>query len=270
MMSDVEVINLGVTAFGLRQELSYLKLEGLEYDPDVVIVAFCLNDILESIQTKGYSVDSHQNEYLMTNVNRDSHFLQIKKFFRRNLVLYQFAIERINTNRELVRLLVKAGLKSELSGFDELDTNLAPALKSYPKNLKDAFEVTKLQIIEISNFLEKKRIRFILALIPSLQTIDKKAFEHSFAYSIYDEEDFDLLKPYRLLEEFCKENDIEMINPVYAFRREYVAGKKLFLNNDMHFNKWGHELFAQEIFIFLKRHSRNITGLSYMLLSKTK
>ncbi len=39
-----EVINLGVVGYNTRQEVEMLKLHGLAYRPDLVLVAYCLND----------------------------------------------------------------------------------------------------------------------------------------------------------------------------------------------------------------------------------
>ena len=38
MLPDTDVVNLGVTAFGLPQEIRYFELEGRKYQPDVVVV----------------------------------------------------------------------------------------------------------------------------------------------------------------------------------------------------------------------------------------
>lgn len=50
-MKNVEVINMGVPAFGSDQELLYLKTEGLKYHPDLVILCAFENDFRESFST---------------------------------------------------------------------------------------------------------------------------------------------------------------------------------------------------------------------------
>jgi lysophospholipase L1-like esterase len=45
LLEGVKVINLGVTAYGLEQEYRYLQSEGLSYNPDLVIINICANDI---------------------------------------------------------------------------------------------------------------------------------------------------------------------------------------------------------------------------------
>lgn len=41
---DIEVINMAVSAYTTSQEVEFFKLKGLKYKPELVIVAFCLND----------------------------------------------------------------------------------------------------------------------------------------------------------------------------------------------------------------------------------
>ncbi len=44
---SVEVINAGVPGYSTFQELRYLELYGLQLDPDVIVLQFCLNDVVE-------------------------------------------------------------------------------------------------------------------------------------------------------------------------------------------------------------------------------
>jgi hypothetical protein len=47
-VTGVEVINLGVSGYDTRQEVEFLRVKGLEFDFDLVLVAYCLNDTEES------------------------------------------------------------------------------------------------------------------------------------------------------------------------------------------------------------------------------
>ena len=81
--------------------------------------------------------------------------------------------------------------------------------------------------------------------------MDEKAFRHSIAYTHFNPEDFEIEKPYRLLEEFGHAHGIEVINPLTSFKRKHHEGARLFLNRDMHFNAVGHELLAHEILAYI-------------------
>lgn len=245
-LNDVEVINLGVTGFAISQEIRYLKREGLKYNPDIVLLALCMND-LPYAQFEPRTLNRKRLEL----PSDESLFVWVKKRASENSALYSFVKERINTSKTLVKLLVRLKLKERLEGFGELDINLKPALKVYPETLQEAFEFNKRQLRKVHDELRDKGIRFIIAMIPSLQSVDEKAFRHSIAYLDFSPEDFELGKPYRLIEEFGEENGIEVINPLFAFRRKHTDEATLFLRNDMHFTEFGHELFAQEIAEYL-------------------
>jgi lysophospholipase L1-like esterase len=229
-----QVINLGVTAFATRQEFQFLKLEGLAWEPDVVLLAFTLNDILESVTAPRSAAAPAPNRGL-------------KRALANHSAFYRFAVDRLHTNRTLVRLLVNLGVTDRLSGPEELDPNLAPALKVYPDHLQRAFERARGDLLEMHRFLQARGIRFLVALIPSLQSVDATAFRHTIAYSIYDVDAFDLDKPYRLLGDVGRALGIDVVNPVEAFRREHRQGTARYLRNDMHFSPVGHALFAREI-----------------------
>ncbi|MCP4545309.1 MAG: SGNH/GDSL hydrolase family protein [bacterium] len=42
---DVEIINFGVNGYNTRQEVETLRDKGLQFSPDLVIVAYCVNDM---------------------------------------------------------------------------------------------------------------------------------------------------------------------------------------------------------------------------------
>lgn len=251
-LQGVEVINLGVTAFDTPQELKYLKMEGMNYEPDMIILGFCLNDIFANdtgpIQEDGGSTDVDQPVFLM-----------LKRFISKHSALYRFIIERINTNKDLVNLLVKVKLKSNLAGYEELDVNLRPALKVYPEKLEQSLDKTEARLLDIKRFLDKRGVPFIIALIPSLQSVDEKAFRHSIANTKFNPEDFEIEKPYKSLEEFGHAHGIEVINPLSSFKRKNHEGARLFLNRDMHFNASGHELFAHEILAYLGQRANAVS-----------
>lgn len=71
--SAYEVINFGVSGYNTEQEVETLRVKGLDYSPDVVVVAYCLNDrerndggILRALlaDAKGKMVDSPENSWL--------------------------------------------------------------------------------------------------------------------------------------------------------------------------------------------------------------
>ena len=246
-----EIVNLGVSAFGLRQEFDYLKLEGLLYQPDIVILALCQNDIYrdgQSPQEKFRAMAAPRQKRAASGFTGP-----LKAWLSERVALYRLVQQAINTSPSLVKTLVVLGLKEELLGFEGLDPNLMPAMRNYPPRLQSSFDATEAELLEVRDWLAQRKIRLILALIPALQAVEPRAFRHSIAYTVFAPDDFELDKPYRNLEAFAHANGIEVINAYPALKRRAEAGASLYLRNDVHFNAAGHEAFAAEILAHLQR-----------------
>jgi hypothetical protein len=244
------VINLGVPAFGTRQEIDYYKLEGQLYRPDVVVLAFFLNDFDHRSVEPGATAKAAQSIEAV----KGSEQVGVKGWLNHHVAMYQLARQASDTNRTLVKTLVRLGVKDSLKGFDQLDTNLKPALKVYPEPVQQAFEQTKAELLELQAYLKSSNTRLVVTLIPSVQSVDVASFRRSIAYSKFEESDFDLARPYRLLEEFGRQHGIEMLNPYDAIKREHDSGKTLYLKQDIHLNREGHQVLAREIAGYLREH----------------
>lgn len=254
-LERTEVVNLGVSAFGLRQEFDYLKLEGALYQPDIVILTLCQNDIYRDGRTP------HETYRAVTapapsRKAPPTFWGSPKAWVAERVVLYRVTQQAIATNRSLVKALVALGLKDGLVGFEGLDNNLMPALMTYPPQLQSSWDTTQAELLQIRDWLAERKIRFLLALIPARQAIEPRSFHHTIAHTAYEPSDFELDKPYRNLESFGRANGIEVINGYPALKRKGETGVSLYLRNDLHFNAAGHEAFAAEIAGYLQRSPR--------------
>jgi lysophospholipase L1-like esterase len=220
------------------------------YQPDIVIVALCQNDIYRN----GLSPQEAYHALTAPPSRRSpSGFLgPLKTWLSSHVMLYRIGQQAVNTNRTLIKAMVAVGLKKDLMGFGELDDNLMPALRTYPPRLRSSWEATQAELLQMRDWLAERKIRFIVALIPALQAIDARAFEHSIAFTVFEPTDFELDKPYRHLEAFARANGIEVINTYPTLKRRAGAGASLYLRNDLHFNTAGHEAFAVEILAYLQ------------------
>lgn len=248
LLPGTEVINLGVTAYDLKQEIRYLAREGVQYAPDVVVLGLCLNDIPRPIGARAIPGEAPAAPAAAPPAApAPSGFLGLKRALADHSQLYRFVIDRVNGNRNLARLLVRLGIKGELKGFDELDTNLMPALRTYPPAMAAAWDSTQAELLQLQALTRARGLRLVVALIPSVQSVDEATLTAALSYSVYGPADFDLDKPYRLLEAFGRAHGIEVVNPVARFRAAAAGGARLYHRNEMHFNAAGHALFAEAI-----------------------
>jgi len=118
----VEVLNFGVGGYDTLQEVSLLEIRGLKYDPDLVVVAYCLNDIsiastsLEHIewrrsQERSFLYRSRLAQFVSTNIEKIrlknwlSHMNQPQVFHRE----YERQIDAISEDEvELLNLMKNA------------------------------------------------------------------------------------------------------------------------------------------------------------------
>jgi len=257
MLTNTEVINLGVTAYGLDQETEYFRRLGVRFEPDILIVAFCQNDIFVSgaWRESAFRPPADFRQETVEDTESTSHedglFLRLKNITREKSALYGLVIDAVNSNRQAVKLLVWLGLKDSLSGFSDLDGNIMPSLKVYPPTLAASWEEAMTKLRALKALTAESNTRLIVALIPALQSVEMKQLKRSLTYSEFELTDFDVDKPYRALAQFGEEENIEVINPTAAFREATASGEKLYLQWDMHFNARGHALFSSEIAAYL-------------------
>lgn len=151
LLENVETINLGVPAYATAQEMEYFKREGLQFQPDIVLLAFCLNDFDEadgkSLRQVRAAAAANSAVVSKAKLEPSETFLSVKQWINERFVLYGWIRDRINTNRTLVKFLVKVGIKGPLAGIEELDVNVLPALKPVPVLLSPLMELAKAQVL---------------------------------------------------------------------------------------------------------------------------
>ena len=108
----IETVNTGVVGYNTIQELARLEQVGLDYQPDVVVLTFVVNDLLET-----FSIFDHQ--YEPTGL-----LAQEKVWLRRNSHLYRFVQQMYwRLGQELRR--AREGPTEPLRKRDRLEDRLA-------------------------------------------------------------------------------------------------------------------------------------------------
>lgn len=242
-----EVVNLGVSGFDLRSELTYLQDEGMRYQPQAVLLAVCQNDICWHRPVVAQPAPSLAAAAGPTMRPPRNAFQRLKAGLFEHCRLYALVIEAINSRKELALAAVRIGLKDELGGFELLDYSLRPALRNPPERMQRAWSQFGPDLLAIRDYLRERDVTLVLTLIPARQTLDRANFMRSIAYTKYADSDFDLDEPYRRIERFAREHGIAVCNPLEVFRERIADGEELYLPNDMHFGPAGHRLFAEQI-----------------------
>ncbi len=252
-LPNTEVINLAVPGFNIRTELRYYQRLGAQFQPDIVVLALCQNDVIDfdrrpspdgpnarsAADTAVPSASAAQNN---AGILRP-----IKCFLVEHSYLYAACQQAVNGNKTLARTAVRLGLKEDLAGFEMLDDNLHAAIGEYPSTVRRAMEQLSDDILTADAFVGRHGARLLVALIPALQTVEPDELVRSIAYTHYEVDDFDIDKPYRLINEFTAEHHIPTVSPLASFRNEHRRGTALYLPGDLHLSSEGHRLFADAL-----------------------
>jgi hypothetical protein len=224
----------------------YFRRLGSQFNPDVLLLALCQNDIT------GTKQDFLWRRSAGPPVTADrSRFARVKLALANASVLYRLVTDVMRSNRTLSHWGERLGVRHAPGGYDELDISIKPFLKAYPPELAHEWDAAMAQLIEFNELLEARGIRFVVAVIPAVQSVDRGALERTLASTTYYVEDFDLDRPLSALARVAHERAFDVVDATPAFRAAASGGAALYLAGDMHFSKAGHQLFAKVIADYL-------------------
>jgi lysophospholipase L1-like esterase len=231
-LAGVEIINLGITATNTAQQHKLLQREGLAYRPTIVVLAFCQNDI-------GWQViprSDHQGGHA---AGRTWKGVLAEHFYLADLVR-----GRVNSSKTLTRILAKMGVTRAPAGYSELSDNLRPALKEYPVELQQMWDVTLMEIAALHRTAKNASARLLMVSIPARESVEPSAFHRALVGVDYEPEDFDLDKPYVELGAFARREGIDFISFAREFRSDQVTA--LYLpRGEIHLSALGHRRLSE-------------------------
>lgn len=152
--TNAEVINLGVAGLGTAEELRILQESGLQYDPDLVILGYYVNDLGDNTRSRLYSVDAKgrlcrdQSEYLPAVGVRDW--------------LYSFAAYRFLAERSHLLYLVRRSISGTVR-----DRQRQTILAAQSRPHIQEWRLTAALVDEIKRTCMERGIGFCLLSIPS-------------------------------------------------------------------------------------------------------
>lgn len=256
-----EVINLGCSGFGTAQEYLSLKYYGIQYEPDLVILAFLTgNDVrnnyysLEGDTSKPYFDISEDGKLIQRPFHPLSkNFIQtIMKKSRLISTLYIKAIESPKLYNLLVRygLIEGQGVKQTKTRKDS-DKELLPLdyhvySYEYSEDWERAWDITEALIKETKDLAAKNNAEFMLVTLTDPVQMRDDAEIGKLA-----SEGYDIERPLEILNEFSKSNNINYLPLFYPFRGYMLKNGLQFddmhLDCDGHWTALSHEIAAQFI-----------------------
>jgi hypothetical protein len=266
-----EVLSLGQSGFGTADEyMRYLNF-GVEYSPDLVLLAFLTaNDIHDNSKFLNretvafyFVFDEHRNLVLDRSIMDEyQNSLSLPKRLFQKIKQHSYVANLISERLFLFRLQLrdryfdahflgnaKAAEHAQLDEFSDLNIYLSDLSPHW----RDAFEVTKGVILKFRESVEERGTRFILVTLSNAEQVHpQKADRLNKQYGV----SFDYDQPDRMLDEFARQKGITFLKLMPRFR-EYHRKTGINLHGfgppyGGHWNENGHRLAADEIFKFLR------------------
>jgi len=255
-----EVLNFGMTEMGTAQEYEALRHYALNYHPDLVILAFFMNDVQNDIPQADnykykpyYRLDSSGGlEYVPFKVPGGPKD-KFRNFMKRHLRLVRFFTERIRRRPALEKFFIKIGLLSDLYTQNTKRYGMPASFcvfeKEYQPVWNDGWAVTLKLIAGMKGLCEEKNIEFLAVNIPYEPLVTDETGKLFKIYPKMKGRDWDFSKPFRSLDNFCRGEDIRYLDLLPLFKDHYKKTKTpLYFEYDQHLNKEGMELTASLIF----------------------
>ena len=243
-----DVINAGVMGYTAYNELQYYLTKGRSFDPDIVIVAFCMNDVanprLHWNYTKQKLVDippeaipnhDYDINHVIPILQEHQTALSILESTRLYKAL-EWRIKTLFAEKEKNIPDTKAEIPTYITGEDTLSIKVLLD-ESSPEWvwLTSIYE-------RLHHSIKADRGRLIIVLFPLAYQLDD-------AYPYF---------PQKKIAKFCKQNSIYCVDLLNLFR-QYVKEDVFLLNSfgfyDIwHLTEFGHEITAKRIWNFLQEN----------------
>jgi lysophospholipase L1-like esterase len=223
-----EVINTGVPGYSTFQEARYLQKYGLALNPKLIVLQFCLNDVVERYST-------------LAEYGGNSLFLGIDT--RKSIPgLLGVAVRHSRAAEMLMRYVQNRSRQRETYDVQQL------AKDELSVELEAAWQRTIGEIETIRLTAEQHKIPFLLVITP---------------YQFQMEDPSRLRQPQQRLLDYAKAKGIPCVDLLPLFvetaRVNGIAGRELF-NDANHFSVYGHEAAAKLLVEPVRRILRSGPG----------
>jgi len=262
-----EVINAGTGGYSTDQELLFFRGEGKKYNPDLTILLFYDNDVpfnTRGIYGRGNKPFFKLEEGGLSLKNvpvprpkaeaKDAFIPSIKKWFAGNSFLYH----RVNDAYYHIKYYIdNIGHKKQKTVKRQVALPAAFETWGRKYNLENNYDwqVTSALLGEIKKEADSIGSKFLVFYVPTRASAYPDVWEATRKkYGLSDEE-WSAEQSGIVLENICKINKIDFINPTEEFRirgREIKSNESnLYYPLDGHWNFVGHKLAAEILFKYI-------------------
>jgi lysophospholipase L1-like esterase len=270
----VDVINTGVPGYTTYSELQYYLTAGRHLEPDIVLLAFCMNDIVNPRLHWGYTSEkiSVIPDKAIPNLEYDREYVQPKmkrlrkaqkteaatkrSFAYRNSALYRFVYSRTKSLFEKeekapaetadkkkktkpksppLRVAIPSGTRGFLTGEDSIKIDVLL------DDTSPEMAWLRKMLDELNDAVMEDGATLIIAIFPMAYQVDP---------------DYPL-SPQRNLLKYCRQHAVPCIDMVQSFKG--YSKEDLFMLKESNYTDWwhlgkkGHRISAEILLKFLEK-----------------
>ena len=248
----VDVINAGYPGWGTAQQTLFYRHEGSKYSPDLVLVAFFVNDVIDNYRwaRKRRRSDGSEREDAVELSPPPSRLLKLKIWLGDHLRLYTYVNRRLKEggNEKLLGFMARLGLVGD-GPTDEIPPfYFTYAIEDIPEVL-EAWKETEAAIADLRGAVEAHGASLAAVILAGPAQVHDEIWQRQLeTFPKMREHEWDRLKFQRVLSQILSDQGIPYLDLHLAFRREAdKAGELLHFPFDGHWNAEGHALAAAEI-----------------------
>lgn len=214
-LRPVEVINAGVGGYSPWQEYIYLVNEGIRYEPDLVVVAFVLNDVTEKFFLRRFGGN-----------DEEFHLMRAARLYDQSGLAYL-------THAIATRWRFGSNVRKEAARQEALNVRLLCDDPTHPK-IENAWRITLASLGRIFSFCRDRDIELLLVIFPFTFQFESGVEAH----------------PQRILKDFAAKTDVATIDLLEILSKSMAQSgltlRDLFLDAD-HLSVLGSEVVAEVI-----------------------
>lgn len=229
---NYRVINAGVPGRNIEELKKFVFHYALNFKPDLLILGLFINDIEPSYFIVSGGKDVRRPPFYPSEFNQPligGRILpeSIKEILRKYSKIYLY-FESTYSNLRFFLGLDKPNdyLKKEFSDLKHLSSNDPLVIKKYEIMMQD--------ILKIQRFLDLHNIKFLTIILPFRSQVEIKEASDNIQTN---------------LTKFFKKNEIMFVDLLPNLKEN--KNRNLYLPNDGHPNKLGHQIIAEVIYKFL-------------------
>ncbi len=233
---SVEVVNAGVSGWGTDDELRYLTEYGLQYQPDLVVVAMTLhNDISDNLREDWNTIRqgrlAEQPRAPMPYMTYK--IVELKAFLATRFQLYQLW-RRARHRGEIVQTR------------RQLDSHIVQLFREpTPERIARGYELTELLLERMKEVTAAAGGQVAVVLLPLRVQLTDSSFADFVRAAGSTEDGMPPGKPQRIVTSIADSLGIPVIDLLPAFRQWSAdSAAPLYLEWDGHWNEAGHRLAA--------------------------